>query len=135
MRALTQRNPMASLMDEFFNTGYESDVAMSPRADITEDDSAYYVHVDLPGMDKKDVTITAERDVLRVSGERKNEYSDKKEGYRYTERSFGSFSREFLLPDNVDPEKIDATMKSGVLTLTIKKTEAKKPKEIDIKVN
>jgi HSP20 family protein len=107
----------------------------SPPADIVEKDNAYEVTVDVPGFDEKNIELKIARGALSIRGERKAEKEEKKEGYYLSEREFGTFERHFELPEEVDPDKIEASLKQGVLTITLpKKPEAQKPaKKIEIK--
>lgn len=119
----------------FFNGGREIVRHQWPKVDIVENDNDFVVHADLPGLDKKDITISVEDGVLTISGEKKLEKKDRKKGrYYYYERSYGSFCRSFALPENVDEKNIAANYKNGLLELTIKKTEKAKPKAIEVKV-
>jgi HSP20 family protein len=106
-----------------------------PRVDISESDTNYIIKADLPGMDKKDVTISVENGVLSITGEKADEHKKENGKYYHLERSYGKFSRTFYLPEGADAEKISAAMRNGVLELEIPKTEKQKPKNIEIKVN
>jgi HSP20 family protein len=106
-----------------------------PKVDISESDNGYIIKADLPGMDKKDVTISVENGVLTITGEKADEYKREKGKYYHLERSYGKFCRTFSLPDGVDAEKITASMKNGVLELEILKSEKQKSKSIEIKVD
>lgn len=106
-----------------------------PKVDISESDNGYSIKADLPGMDKKDVTISVESGVLTITGEKADEHKKEKDKYYHLERSYGKFCRTFYLPEGSDAEKIAASMKNGVLELDIPKTEKQKPKNIEIKVN
>jgi HSP20 family protein len=132
---------LSNLFDEFFNDGFffnsgrEISRTKWPNVDIVENKDDYKLHADLPGLEKKDIKITVENGVLSISGEKKLDKKEKEKGkYYYYERSYGSFHRNFSLPENVDEKSINANFKNGVLELTIKKTEKAKPKEIEIKV-
>lgn len=105
----------------------------APAVDIHENDKQYCVTVELPGGKKEDVHVEIEEGVLTIRGEKKSEREEKKEQGRWVERSYGSFMRSFTLPANADAEHVDASFKDGVLTLTIPKTEATKPRPIAIK--
>jgi len=108
----------------------ETDFA--PSMDVTETKDGLKITLEVPGLSRDQIKVTAEDDVLTVSGE-KSEASEKAEGtMRLTERSFGRFSRSIYLPRSVDGGKIDATMKNGVLTLTIPKRPGVEPKTIEI---
>ena len=112
----------------------ESWVAV-PAVDFVERDNGYEVHADLPGMDEKDIEVKVAGGVLTIKGEKREEKEEKKRDYYLSERRFGSFQRSFQVPDGVDADKIAATFKNGVLTVTLPKSpEAqKKEKKIAIK--
>lgn len=107
----------------------------APRVDIAETDAAYVIKAEIPGVRKEDVKITVDNGILTISGERKEEKEEKDKKFHRVERIYGSFSRSFTLPDNVDESKIDAEFKDGVLTLTIPKTEKAKPRAVEVKVH
>ena len=86
-------------------------------------------------MDKKDINVAVKENVLTISGERSHKEETKEKNYYKVERQYGKFERSFHLPETVDSEKISASYKDGVLTLTIPKVEKAKPKEIPISVN
>jgi HSP20 family protein len=104
-----------------------------PSVEVKENGKAYIVSVELPGLDEKDVKVTVEDDMLTISGEKKVEHTDEKT--HFSERSYGSFTRSFTLPDNADPNAINARFAKGVLTLEIGKTTkpAVQGKQIDVK--
>ncbi|MCF6266515.1 MAG: Hsp20/alpha crystallin family protein [Desulfuromusa sp.] len=106
----------------------------APRADITETDDAFTITAEVPGIKRDDVKISIEDHVLSIHGENKQEKEEEGKKFHRIERFYGSFNRSFSLPENVNEDKIDAIFKDGVLTLTIPKTEVKKPKAIEIKV-
>jgi len=104
----------------------------APAVDIREDENAYVMHVDIPGVNPQDVEVTAEEGHLEIKGERNSEMKQSQEGYTRVERSFGSFSRRFTLPEGVDTDSIKANADHGVLTVTIPKAEARKPRRIEV---
>jgi HSP20 family protein len=104
-----------------------------PAVDIKEEEGRYLLHADIPGVEPEDIEVSMENGVLTIKGERKHETSEEKEGYTRIERSHGSFYRRFALPDNVDSARIAATGKDGVLEVSIPKTEAVKPRRIEVK--
>jgi len=118
-------------------TPEEADAAAewTPAVDVYEDAEALRIHAELPGLKKEDVKINVREGVLTLRGERKFENEEKKDNYYRLERSYGSFLRSFTLPNTVDPEKIQAKMKDGVLELVIPKKPEAKPKEIKVEVN
>jgi len=98
-----------------------------PAVDVTETDKAYEIAAELPGMDEKNVEVKFANDVLTIKGQKQDEKEETKKDYYMHERSFGSFERSFAVPDGVDTDKIDATFKKGVLTVTLPKSaEAQK---------
>ena len=110
-------------------------VGAAPAIDIVEKDNAYEVTAELPGLDEKNIEVKLVNGCLTIKGEKKEEKEEKKKGYYLHERHFGSFERSFSIPEGVDADKIEASFKKGVLTLTLpKKPEAQKPeKKIAIK--
>ena len=105
-----------------------------PAMDLVETDDHFVLKADLPGLNEGDVNIEVEDNVLTVSGERKSEHEDKREGYYRVERSFGSFRRTLTLPEGVDPEAVSATFDKGVLEVRIPKPEQRKPRRVAIQV-
>lgn len=103
-----------------------------PIVDIRETDDALLVQAELPGIDKKDIQLEVRDGVLTISGERRYEKDVKEENVHRVERAYGKFSRSFSLPSNVDADKVDATMKNGVLEVRLPKRESAKPKAIAI---
>jgi HSP20 family protein len=111
-----------------------TDTAWIPRVDVNENDKDIVIDVELPGIDKKDVKVEVKDSTLLISGERKSERSENKEGCCVAERHYGKFERTFTLSDAVDAAKIAAKYKDGVLTLTLPKTEKALPREIAVDV-
>lgn len=108
----------------------------APSVDIEEEEDRYLIRADLPGVDKKDIDVKLENGMLSIRGDKHTEIETGKGSKRHrTERFHGSFARSFSLPDTVEPEKVNATYKDGVLTLAIPKAEKARPKSIDIKIS
>ncbi|MGQ0429754.1 MAG: Hsp20/alpha crystallin family protein [Gammaproteobacteria bacterium] len=107
----------------------------SPVADIAETDEEYLVKAELPGIKREEVKVALEDGMLTISGERRQEKEVKERRMHRIERFYGTFSRSFWLPDDADADLIRADCKEGVLTVHIPKTQASKPKAIEIKVN
>jgi HSP20 family protein len=126
-------SPFRALAD--FEPFWSSKLAAAPAVDIAEGDKAYEVTAELPGMDEKNIEVKVVNGGLTIKGEKKDEKEEKKKDYYLSERRYGSFERYFRLPDSVDADKIEASFKKGVLTVTIpKKAEAQKPaKKIEVK--
>jgi HSP20 family protein len=103
-----------------------------PAMDLLETDEDFVLRADLPGMTEADVNIELEDNVLTLSGERKAEHEDKREGFYRLERAFGAFSRSLTLPKGVDPEGVNASFDHGVLEVRIPKPEQRKPRKIAI---
>src|SRR6202022_2457316 len=107
----------------------------TPLADITEDEKEYLIKAELPEMKKEDVKVTVENGVLTISGERKFEKEEKNKKYHRVERGYGTFVRSFTLPDDADPNGVQADFKDGVLIVHLPKNEKAKPKQIEVNVN
>lgn len=110
-------------------------VQWRPSADIVENDSEYTIKADLPEVKKEDIDVKVENGVLTLSGERRVEKSTDDEKQHRRETFYGRFSRSFALPEDVDTSKISADCKEGVLKVHLPKTEAKKPRSIEVKVD
>jgi HSP20 family protein len=141
VRYETPATTLSSLFDDFLGNGifnaWDRDISLVnyPRVDIVEEKDTYKITADMPGLDKKDIAVEIKNGVLSLSGEKKEEKTEKdKNRYYHYERRFGSFRREFALPDHVDAEHVEAKYANGVLELTLRKTEAAKPKQIEVKV-
>jgi len=127
-----------SMLDSFFRAPvFKSDVCCDfmPNVDIVENKDSISLHMELPGMKKDAIKVMVEDGVLNISGERKQESEEKDRNYIRSERVYGSFSRSFTLPDNIESEKVTADYKDGVLKITLQKSEKAKPKEIAVEVN
>ena len=110
----------------------EADRLIAPSLDIVEDEHAYVVTAELPGLKKEDVQIQLEDGVLSISGEKKQETDVKEKTFHRMERRYGSFYRAVTLPAGVDVEKVDARFEDGVLKIRVPKREEIKPKAIKI---
>jgi HSP20 family protein len=136
--SLVSREPFFRMVDSLFNefvNGAGEDLvsrAWVPAVDIQETEDAYRLYAELPGLTKDDIQITLENNVLRLSGERKLEKDVKRDDYHRVERTYGTFSRSFALPSQVNAEGVQATFENGVLTLTVPKSESAKPRRIAI---
>jgi HSP20 family protein len=110
----------------------ENAVTWLPSVDVREEDNRYVLHADLPGVDKKDIEITAEKGVLTLRGERRTEAHKSTRGYERVERVTGRFIRRFALPESADVSAITAKHDNGVLEVSIPKVAAVQPKRIEI---
>lgn len=107
----------------------------APTVDIAETEAEFQIKAELPDVKKDDVKVTVDKGVLRLEGERRQEKEEKGKKYHRVERSYGSFLRTFVLPDNVDESKVRAEFKDGVLHVALPKTEKTKPKAVEVKVH
>src|ERR1044072_4751708 len=105
-----------------------------PAMDLVETEDHFVLKADLPGLTEGDVNVEVEDNVLTVSGERKAEHEDKREGYVRVERSYGTFRRSLTLPEGIDPEAVQASFENGVLEVRIPKPEERKPRKVSIQV-
>ena len=131
-----------SEMNRLFNTVFEPSSGSQgtsngvrrwiPSMDLVENDGEFVLRADLPGLSENDVNIELEDNVLTISGERKAEHEDRREGYYRVERAFGKFSRSLTLPEGVDPEAVQASFDRGVLEVRIPKPEQRKPRKVTI---
>ncbi|MDY6831572.1 MAG: Hsp20/alpha crystallin family protein [Thermodesulfobacteriota bacterium] len=104
----------------------------SPAIDVSETEAAYLVKAELPGLDKEAIDISITDGVLTISGEKKMETREEKENYILTESRYGSFSRSFALPPDASTDNVDATFANGVLTISVPKSEAARPRKITV---
>ncbi|HVT93875.1 MAG TPA: Hsp20/alpha crystallin family protein [Bryobacteraceae bacterium] len=107
----------------------------SPAVDVLETENEVVLKADVPGVDPNEVEVRMENGTLALKGERKFNSEVKEKGYHRVERGYGAFSRYFTLPETVDGEKVSASYKDGVLTVTLPKKEIAKPKSIKVQVN
>jgi HSP20 family protein len=137
-------NHLHQTLDQVFNNHFSNDALSSPeassspsvtwvpRVDIHEEKDRFVVLADVPGVDPKDIDITAENGVLTVRGERRAEKRETENGYERVERVSGAFLRRFTLPEGANTESIKAKQTNGVLEVTIPKTPAVQPRRISI---
>lgn len=139
---VTQYNPFKEIRDienRLFGSRssskeLENVATFTPKVNTREGEFAYHVDVDLPGIKKEDIKIDVKENTLIVSGERNFKEEVKEEDYYRVETSFGKFSRNFILPENIDHENIEAACENGVLEIIIPKLEKKENvKTIQIK--
>ena len=126
---------MEDMMRHMFDwdaDGGDATLAFNPSLNVAETESGYEVTVDLPGMKPEEVNVEFKDDALWITGERKSETEEKEKTYHRVERHYGSFRRIIRLGTDVNPESIDANFKEGVLTVTAAKTEADRPKRIEV---
>ena len=112
----------------------EATWAMAPAVDVAETEKAYEITAELPGMDEKNIEVKFADGVLTIKGEKQEEKEEKKKDYYLSERSYGSFQRSFQVPARVDADKIEASFKKGVLTVTLPKSAEAQQSEKKITV-
>jgi HSP20 family protein len=127
-----QRDPFAFARDLFgwepmYGGGAQT---FAPSFEVKETNDQFVVRADVPGVEEKDVDISLHNGVLSISGTRASEQRNEGDAYYVHERQYGSFSRSFALPDTADGDKVDASLNSGVLTVTIGKRAEAKPRKI-----
>ena len=134
----TLQNEMNRLFGSVFDTPPQGNGGTlrrwMPAMDLTETADHFVLRADLPGLSEEDVNIEVEERVLTISGERKAEHTENKDGYHRVERAFGSFSRSLTLPEGVNAEAVSASFDRGVLEVQIPKPEERKPRKISIGV-
>ena len=132
-----------SLQEQFsrlFDTSFpgrssESDLTTwAPAVDIQETENELVLKADLPGIEEKDIDVRIENSTLTIRGERKFEKQVNEDNYLRVERSYGSFSRSFSLPNTINTEAIHAEYKNGVLTVQMPKRAESKPKQVKVNV-
>lgn len=131
-KATNKMNQIANEIEKGFaiETG-----GFNPRVDLIEDEQKYYIVVELPGVIKEDVKISVnEENILTIKGEKKS-LNNQNSSYLRTERLFGTFARNFALPENLDCEKISAKYNNGILEVSLPKVEPPLPKEIEINID
>jgi HSP20 family protein len=146
------RNEMERMFDQFWRgfglptprRGFEGEpfwrgegafAAAVPAVDVAEDDKAYHITAELPGLNEKDIEVNLSGDTLTISGEKREEREEKDKSYHFSERRYGSFRRSFTVPQGVDRNKVEASFKNGVLALTLPKTPdaVRQQKKIEVK--
>ncbi|KAB2842339.1 MAG: Hsp20/alpha crystallin family protein [Melioribacteraceae bacterium] len=123
------QNQIKKYFDDFPSFGMNFENSFSPRIDISEKNDKILVEAEIPGVKKEDLKITLQDNILTIKGEKKKEEESKDNNYYRCERSYGSFSRSFTLPAEVNTEKVDAKFSDGMLKIELKKIEPKKAQE------
>lgn len=148
MTLLTRWEPVRELaglqerMNRLFNDSFSSVTSQEslaagsfvPAVDVYEDEQGIRLKMEVPGIDEKDIDIRLENNLLTVRGERKLEKETKEENYHRIERSYGSFTRSFSLPNTVNPEEVKAGYARGVLTIQLGKRAEARPKQIKVDI-
>jgi HSP20 family protein len=125
---------MSELFDRFPEWPWgERARAWAPAVDMVDHKDEIILRADLPGLEEKDIDVTVEDGTLTIRGERKEEKEEKKTDYYYCERSYGAFSRTVMLPTSVEPDKVKATFKKGVLEVHLPKAKEATGRKIEVK--
>jgi len=119
---------MGSIFDNDFFPVMSNNTSSMPAVNIREDDRKFTLDLAVPGIDKKDLKLDINEDVLTISSETKNESEENGDGYKRKEFSYSSFCRSFQIPENVNREKIEASYKDGILSVALPKFEEEKSK-------
>lgn len=137
--SLTHLDPLANF--RFFEDAVSRFLAepasnrpWTPSVDIYETENELVLKADLPDINLKDIDVRVENQTLTLAGERKFEHRDEKQGFHRIERSYGNFMRSFAVPNTFDTDHIAAQYQNGVLTVTLPKKEAAKPRQIKVEV-
>ena len=135
--SLSHYDPLATLraVEGAFSrmlTEPQSNRPWAPSVDIYETENELVVKADVPDVDPKDIDVRVENQTLTIAGERKFEDTSNQKGYHRIERSYGNFVRSFAVPNAFDTDQINAAYKNGVLTVTLTKKEAAKPRQVKI---
>ncbi|MCU0611407.1 MAG: Hsp20/alpha crystallin family protein [Candidatus Eisenbacteria bacterium] len=136
----TLQDEMNRLLESFFGRSSLAEpetagVMWGPKVDIHETEDGFVVEAELPGLTKEDIRLSVHESTLTVEGEKRLEREEKKgKNWHRQERTYGKFQRVFTLPRAVDPERISATFRDGVLVIELPKSEAARPKEIPISI-
>ena len=125
--------PSGRLFEALRDRGSPISPGWAPCADISENDDAYVVSVELAGTKRSDVNVEVHDGVLTIRGEKKSERKEENEKQRYSERIYGLFSRSFKLPSNANEKAISAAFENGVLYVEIAKREDRKPQVIQVR--
>src|ERR1039457_708031 len=137
--SLSHFDPLANLrlFEDAFSrmlTEPQTNRPWAPAVDIYETENELVLKADLPDVDLKDIDVRVENQTLTISGERKFEQKESTKGYHRIERSYGSFVRSFAVPNSFDTETIAAEFKNGVLSVSLHKKEAAKPRQVKVEV-
>jgi HSP20 family protein len=113
------------------NLGWE-EKEWAPSIEVIEKDDKYLVKAELPGVKEEDISLSISGNVLTIEGEKHEESEGKRDGYHYSEASYGSFARSITIPSSVDTAKIEANCDNGVLEISLPKVAEMKPKKISV---
>jgi len=118
------------LSSSWFGKG--SFTSFAPKLNVSEDDKSVEISAELPGMSEKDIEVSLDNNVLKIKGEKKVESENQEKSYYHMERSYGSFQRSIRVSDEVEPDKIAASFKDGVLVINLPKSEKEPARVIEV---
>jgi HSP20 family protein len=121
-------------IQRFFNDFPSADHNYFPHIDISDDEKNIYVEAEIPGVKKENVKVTLQDNILTITGEKKKEIEEKDKKLFRSERVYGSFTRSFTLPEDINPDTVDAKFENGILNITISKSQPKKASEKFIEI-
>lgn len=123
-------------ISRFFNDFPSTDFNYYPHIDISENEKNIFVEAEIPGVKKEDMKITLQDNILTISGEKKREHEEKdaKRNFFRSERVYGTFTRSFTLPEDINPDIVDAKFDNGILKINISKAQPKKMNEKFIEI-
>lgn len=121
---------------EFPSSGFDFAFSFNPKIDISDDEKNIYVEAEIPGVKKENINISLEDNILTIKGDKKSKSEDnnKEKNYYRSERSYGSFTRSFTLPSEVNPDSCEAKFEDGILKITVAKIEPKPKNERHIEI-
>ena len=124
---------MDRALDSMFDDNFFGTSAGNTRVDIREEEGRYVLEAEMPGVSEKELDVKVENDLLTLAAKSEAKREDNRNGYLLRERRAQSFHRSFVLPADVDREHIEANLENGLLVLQLPKTEASKPRQIEVK--
>jgi HSP20 family protein len=117
---------MSNIFDDDFFPVFQNRTSSMPAVNIKEDDKQYILELAVPGIEKKDLKIDINEEVLTISSELKNDTEENRNGYKRKEFSYSSFCRSFYIPENVNRDSIEANYRDGILSVSLPKQDAEK---------
>ncbi|RPI70697.1 MAG: Hsp20/alpha crystallin family protein [Ignavibacteriales bacterium] len=121
-------------INRFFNDFPSTEFNYYPHIDISDDEKNIFVEAEIPGVKKEDMKITLQDNILTITGEKRKESEEKKKNFFRSERVYGSFTRSFTLPEDINPDSVDAKFENGILKIKISKADQKKVNEKFIEI-
>ena len=127
------RREMLRLLTAGGDTAADASAGVFPPMNISQDDDSFYIRAEVPGIKPAEISISALRNRVSISGKREIPREHERVSYHRKERSEGAFNRAVILPAEVDAERVEARYSDGILTLTLPKAEQAKPRQITVK--